>query len=280
MIRPTRPRVRRPARRALLAAAALAIAGGCQPHRQLDLVYRPGGGSGNIFEPSRIAVAPAGDSSKGQLFVGTIFDPDGNAVQLYVPNPPESVSRLVADDLDHKGLKAKVFPSAGQVPDGFDYIALCEPQELSVVKRIDADKGPGGNSFLMEAKARLQCVLGDRNGKVILSDSFSGNRNEPPLGEAAGRRPSVSDPGVALSAAIVDAIDAFTDHPDFRRVLPAKMTSSEVPAGEPSDGTSATPSGSTVAPGAGASQTATALPHATPSIGPAAPTPIPSPASR
>jgi hypothetical protein len=254
--------------------AALAIMTGCQPQNRLKLKYYPGESNGNVFEASRVAVMPAGDTSVTQLAVGKLFDPDGNEATLILDDPSKAVSRLVAEDLDHKGLRAKVFASPAEVPDGYDHVASCEPEELSVVKRIDQAKEPGENSFLMKAKARIRCTLADRDGKVILNDSFSSTRNEPPLGEAAQHhRRLINDPGEALSAAISDAVDDFTSHPDFRGVLPAKIASSDLPAIASSASPSATPSSTSTGPNP--TSTNNSSPAPTPGTKAAAPTPSP-----
>ncbi len=245
---------------------------GCQLQNRLTLKYYPGESNGNVFEPSRVAVTPAGNTSVTQLAVGTLFDPDGNEVTLILEDPLQAVSRLVAEDLDHQGLRAKVFSSPAEVPDGYDHIASCEPEALSVVKRIDQANGPGANSFLMKAKARLRCTLADRDGNVILSDSFSSTRDEPPLGEAAQHhRRLINDPGEALSAAISEAVDDFTSHPDFRRVLPAKIATSELPAIASSASPSATPSSTSTGPNP--TSTNNPSPAATPGAKAAAPMP-------
>jgi hypothetical protein len=239
---------------ALLAAAALAMAG-CQPRHRIELSYRPGTGTVDPFAPSRIAVMPAGDTAVNQLVVGTVFDPDGNLERLFIVNPPEIVGRVVAGVLDHAGLKATVFTAGGEPPDGIDYVVSCSPEELSVVKRIDKENSPAENSFIMEAKARLSCSLADRSGTVLLSGDFSGSDNEPPLGAAQGG-PLISDPAEALSAAVADAVDAFANHPDFRRALPERRTASfDIPANAPRATSSATPTP------AGKMPSAAATPH-------------------
>lgn len=225
-----------------LLAAMLALAG-CQPQHRIELNYRPGTGTGTVqpFAPSRIAVMPAGDSSISQLFVGTVFDADGNVERLFIDSPPDTVSHMVADVLDHAGLKATVF-AGGAPPDGFDYVVSCSPQELHVVKRIDNQSSAAESSFIIEAKARLNCSLADRSGTVLLNSDFSGTDNEPPLGAEARGGPLLSDPAEALSAAVADAVDAFANHPDFRRVLPERRTASfDIPANEPRVTSSATP---------------------------------------
>ncbi len=93
----------------------------------------------------------------------------------------------------------------------------------------------------MEAKAQLKCSLADRRGKVLVSGNFSGVENEPPLGAQSGG-PTISDPAEALSAAVVVAIEAFVNHPDFRNNLPAHTTASfSIPANQHRATPSATP---------------------------------------
>ncbi len=227
-------------RGALLVAAALAMAG-CQPRHRIELRYRPGTGTVDSFAPRQIAVIPAEDAAANQLLVGTVFDPDSNVERLFIVNPPEIVSRVVAGELDHAGLKATISPAGGEPPDGIDYVVSCSPEELSVVKRVDKEKSPFENSFLMEAKARLKCSLADRSGTVLLSGDFSGTENDPPLGAARGG-PLISDPAEALSAAVSGAVDAFVNHPDFRRALPGRRTASfDLPAIASGATSSATP---------------------------------------
>jgi hypothetical protein len=209
-------------RSALLAAAALAMVG-CQPQHRIELHYRPGNGVVSPFAPRRIAVRPAGDPSITKLFVGTVFDPDSNVERLFIVNPPEGVGRIVAADLDHAGLKATVIGAVGDLPEGIDYVASCIPEALSVTKRVDKEKLPAENSFLMEANARLRCSLSDRLGTLLLSGEFSGSDSQPPLGASRGEQ-MLSDPGEALAAAISYAVDGFMNHPDFRRALPGSRT--------------------------------------------------------
>lgn len=246
---------------ALLAAAALAMAG-CQPQRQIELHYRPGSETVEPLAPGRIAVTPAGDTAVNQLFVGETFDPAGNSEKLFIVNPPDVVSRVVAGALDHAGLQATISP-AGEPLENFDYVVSCSPEELSVVKRTDKEKSPVENSFLMEAKARLSCSLADRSGTVLASGDFSGTENEPPLGAERGG-PLISDPAEALSAAVADAVDTFVNQPDFRRFLPERRTASfNIPANEPRATSSATPTPAGKTPSAAAT-----MPHPTASPAP------------
>jgi len=236
-----------------LLAAILGLAG-CQPQRRIELNYRPGAGTGIVrpFAPSHIAVMPAGDSSVNQLFVGTVFDANENMMRLFIDSPSDTVSHMVAEVLDHAGLKATVF-AGGPPPDGFDYVVSCSPEELSVIKRIDNGNGAAQSSFIIEAKARLNCSLSDRSGTVLLKGEFSGTDNEPPLGAEARGEPLLSDPAEALSAAVADAIDGFANHPDFRRVLPQRRTASfDIPANQPRATSSATPTPSGRKPAAAA----------------------------
>jgi hypothetical protein len=222
----------------LLATAALAMAG-CKPQRRLELRYRPRKETTALFAPSRVAVVPPQDTPVGRLFVGQVFDPAGKTERLFIDNPPAVVSRVVADALDHAGLKAILTP--GGPPDDIDYVVSCAPEELTVVKRVDMEQGPGENSFVMEAKARLKCSLAGWRGKVIESGTFTGFDNEPPVGARSGR-PIVSDPAEALSAAVGNAVNTFLDQPDFRRDLPAHTAASfNIPANAPRATPSATP---------------------------------------
>jgi hypothetical protein len=246
-IPPRAPTARRRLPGLLIAALALALAG-CQPQRQLELKYRPGKRAVDQFSPSHVAVIPAGDTSARQLFVGNVFDPDGNVERMMVLDPPDAISRLVASDFDHKGLKATVLPMGSEIPDGIDFVVSCDPQELTVVKRVDRASGTGEQSFLMKARARLKCTLKDREGKVIMSDQFSSVEMEPPLGEAGSGRPIISDPGDALSAAVSDAVDAFMNNPDFRRALPSTTASTDFPPPAPSVAASPSPSASPIPP--------------------------------
>jgi hypothetical protein len=226
----------------LLVAAMAAFAMlGCQPGHKLKLKYWPGNRPVAQFTPSRVAVIPAGDSSVGQLFVGSVFDPDGNVERLYVVDPPGRC-RLLASHLEHNGLRPMILAVGSEVPDGVDYTVSCNPEELTVVKRIDRANGGGKNSFLMKAGARLKCTLAARDGTTIFSDRFSSMEDEPPLGEAAHSRPLISDPAQALSVAVSDALDAFMDTPAFHRALQSNEANTDFPPPAPSTSETTTPS--------------------------------------
>jgi hypothetical protein len=226
----------------LLTASPWALIG-CQPRRIIELRYRPNPDHRELLEPSRIAVLKPPPALDNLKHVGLVFDLNGNVIQrLQLPDPSAALTGLLAEALDHKGLKPVI--SAGpELPDGVDYMVTCAPQKLDVVRRVD--RGPDGETFLIGAAARITCSLTNRQGQVLVNSDFAGTDNEPPVGDQHSR-PVLSDPADALSAAVSYAADTFLSSPQFPGAAGGQRsaggaTASSTPAATASPTATATP---------------------------------------
>ncbi|HJU29537.1 MAG TPA: hypothetical protein VJ718_10220 [Candidatus Binataceae bacterium] len=214
----------------LLSALAACWLFGCARGRTVDLHYLavPSSHTPRLFFPAAIAVAPT-EAAHG-MKIGAVFDANGyREMALRGGDLASQIAEIVAASLAAAGLKPKIMNvSAGDLPEGVDFVLSSSLESLHCVKRYVGDGAPGG-AFVMYADARIAFTLAGRGGKLY-SATKSSQLEEPARGaDIAKYKLPFVDPADAASAVVSRTIAQLIADPEFQQVLPHEAMPSATP---------------------------------------------------
>lgn len=158
------------------------------------------------------------------LDLGAVFDPAGyQRARFFVPDLGAQVADLLARSLADAGLQSVPIasaPSNGDLPIGIDFVIESTVEQLRCVEHFVPETPDSHRNPIMSARAQVHFKLSGRGGELYSVTEF-GDISEPPENKDSSRKaPTLTDPGDALSAAIMESITRLLNDDSFRQALP------------------------------------------------------------